>query len=85
MASAWEAVAKSTEQISQAEADAALAKNTVTALGFATGIPSSQINKTIDAIAAEADGKDVSPFDYIRGVPKEKDRTVSDYLNGEAE
>ncbi|PJK03983.1 hypothetical protein CO612_07690 [Lysobacteraceae bacterium NML71-0210] len=85
VASMWESAADTGKQIGQGEADKALAKSVVKMAGFWTGIPSSQINKTIDAIAAEADGKDVSPFDYIRGVPKEKDRTVSDYLNGEAE
>ena len=58
------------EQTQQGKLDKALVKASVRVAGDATGIPSGQINKTIDAIAAEQDGKDVSILDYLRGPPK---------------
>lgn len=67
VAGMWSEVANVIEQSKQGELDKALVKAGVKATGYASGIPSSQINKTIDAIQAEQDGEDVSPLDYLRG------------------
>jgi hypothetical protein len=71
VSSAWESVGKAIEQAKQGELDKAAVKSGVTLAGFATGLPSSQINKTIDAIAAKQDGQDLNAYDYIAGPPKD--------------
>lgn len=35
--------------------------------GFLLGVPSSQVNKTLDAIEASNEGKEVSPYEYLAG------------------
>jgi biotin operon repressor len=39
--------------------------------GAFLGIPSAQINKTIDALARRQDGYDVAPYEYITGPAKD--------------
>ena len=72
LANAWGAYGDVIEQTKQGELDRAAVKSVVTAAGVTLGLPSSQINKTIEAIAARADGKDVSPLEYLTGPKKEK-------------
>jgi hypothetical protein len=55
----------------QAELDKALLKSYVASAGVAAGVPSGQINKTIDAIAAKQDGKDVALSEYLTGPAKD--------------
>lgn len=70
MASAWEEVGKLTTQIQQGEADRGLVRAAVTTAGVTMGLPSAQINKTIDAVTASANGEDVSPYEYLTGPDK---------------
>lgn len=67
VADAWESVGRALQQIRQGELDTAFFKAHISLAGFALGVPSSQINKTLDAIAAADDGKDVSPIEYLTG------------------
>lgn len=53
------------------EFDKAAQKATVKVIGYGTGAPSTAINTTIDAIHAEADGRDVAPYHYLVGPPKD--------------
>lgn len=68
---AWEAVAKALKQTEQGEADAALRRSYVNLAGFLMGVPSSQANKTLDALEAANDGKEVSPYEILIGPKKE--------------
>ena len=54
-------------QLGQGEADKALVKSIISATGLATGVPSSQINRFLDAGLREADGEDVSVLEYLIG------------------
>lgn len=54
-------------QIGQGEADKPLVKSIINAAGLATGMPSSQINRFVDAGVRQAEGEDVSPFEYLLG------------------
>lgn len=58
------------QQAEQGEADAAAVKASVKLAGATTGIPSGQINKTIDAINAASGGKTIAPYEYLTGPPK---------------
>ena len=49
------------------EFDAGLVKSIINATGLATGIPSTQINRAVDAGWREVEGQDVSPLEYILG------------------
>jgi hypothetical protein len=76
MANAWAAYAGLAKQLQpnsdgEVEMDKAVVKSAVKAAGVTFGVPSSQANKTIDAIAAGADGRDVSPYEYLTGPKKE--------------
>lgn len=76
VANAWAAYAGLAKQLMPnedgvVEMDVAAIKAAVKAAGVTFGLPSSQVNKTIDAIAAAADGRDVSPYEYITGPQKE--------------
>ncbi|RJT42012.1 hypothetical protein D3227_04865 [Mesorhizobium waimense] len=42
-------------------------KSIVNATGLATGLPATQINRAVDAAWRQADGKDVSPLEYLLG------------------
>lgn len=42
-------------------------KSVINATGLATGLPATQINRAVDAAWREADGKDVSPLEYLLG------------------
>lgn len=67
----WEAVGRSSTQLSQGEMDAANRRAQINLAGMLFGIPSSQLNRTLDAIEASGDGKDVSPIEYLSGPKKE--------------
>lgn len=76
LASAWAAYAGLAKQLTpnadgEVEMDKAVVKAAVKTAGVTFGVPSSQANKTIDAIAADADGRDVSPYEYLTGPKKE--------------
>lgn len=76
VAGAWRAYAELLEKLTPGEdgevnLDKGVAKAAVSAAGVTLGLPSTQINKTIDAIAARADGRDVSPYEYLTGPKKE--------------
>ncbi|MDX0262438.1 hypothetical protein GOC60_14745 [Sinorhizobium meliloti] len=58
------------KQASQGEVDAALVKSVINATGLATGIPSTQINRVVDAGWRQAEGDDVSPLEYLLGRSK---------------
>ena len=57
-------------QAEQGELDKAAAKAAVKLGGFAVGLPSSQINKTVDAVASTQDGREVMPWQYVTGPAK---------------
>lgn len=63
----WHSVAEVRTQAGQGEADKAGAKATIKLGGLLTGLPSSQINKTVDAVAAARDGEEVTPWEYVNG------------------
>lgn len=76
VAGAWRAYAELLEKLTPGEdgevnLDKGVAKAAVSAAGVTLGLPSTQVNKTIDAIAARADGRDVSPYEYLTGPKKE--------------
>lgn len=64
-----ETIGKPIKEISQGEMDKGLAKAVVNAIGLATGLPSGQINRIIDA-AANSGEDDASFTDYLFGVKK---------------
>lgn len=61
------------EQAGQGELDRAAVRVGVDLTGQATGIPSTQINKTIDLIQAERDGRDVSALNWAMQEPPKKE------------
>ena len=61
------------EQAGQGELDRAAVRVGIDLTGQATGIPSTQINKTIDLIQAERDGRDVSALNWAMQEPPKKD------------
>ncbi|TWT23607.1 hypothetical protein FQY83_02970 [Luteimonas marina] len=71
LADAFEAVGRSWTQIEQGELDGAFWRSQVTLAGFAFGIPSSQLNKSLQAIEAAGEGDEVSPLEYLTGPAKE--------------
>lgn len=76
VAGAWKAYAELLEQLTpgedgQVDLDKGVVKAAVSVAGVTLGLPSLQINKTIDAIEARADGRDVSPYEYLTGPKKE--------------
>lgn len=60
-------IAEPFKQAVQGEVDAGLVKSIISATGLATGIPSTQINRAVDAGWREVEGQDVSPLEYILG------------------
>ncbi|MFC4353172.1 hypothetical protein ACFOW6_16605 [Fodinicurvata halophila] len=54
-------------QAGQGEVDPALVKSVINATGLATGLPSTQINRAVDAAWREAEGEDVSLGEYFLG------------------
>lgn len=54
-------------QIGQGEVDAALVKSIINTTGLAFGLPTTQINRIVDAGWRQAEGEDVSPAEYILG------------------
>lgn len=76
VAGAWRAYAELVEKLTpgedgQVSLDKGVTKAAVSAAGVTLGLPSTQVNKTIDAIAARSDGRDVSPYEYLTGPKKE--------------
>ena len=71
LADAFEAVGRSWTEIGQGELDGAFWRSQVTLAGFAFGIPSSQLNKSLQAIEAAGEGDEVSPLEYLTGPAKE--------------
>lgn len=61
------------EQAGQGELDRAAVRVGIDLTGQATGIPSTQINKTIDLIQAERDGRDVSALNWAMQEPPKKE------------
>lgn len=57
-------------QAMQGEVDRAFVKSIINATGIATGLPSAQINRAVDAAMREAEGEDVSPAEYLLGKMK---------------
>lgn len=54
-------------QGAQGEIDRAFVKSVINATGLVTGIPSTQINRAVDAGWRQAEGEDVSPVEYVLG------------------
>lgn len=71
VATAFKTIFDLKEQAAQGEMDRGVIKAAVNVTGILFGIPSSQINKAVDALAARADGRDVSPYEYLTGPSKE--------------
>jgi len=63
-------IAAPLQQVSQGEVDKALVRSIINATGLATGLPSTQINRLIDAAARQTQGDDVSPLEYLLGRSK---------------
>jgi len=61
------------EQAGQGELDRAAVRVGIDLTGQATGIPSTQINKTIDLIQAEREGRDVSALNWAMQEPPKKE------------
>lgn len=47
-------------------------KAAVSALGFAVGLPATQVNRVIDAIDASNQGFDVGPYDFLTGFQEDR-------------
>lgn len=61
-------IAKAAQQTEQGEVDAALIKSYVNLIGTATGLPSAQANRAIDAYWRDhVEGEDVPPYEYVIG------------------
>lgn len=74
VANSFRAVSELREQLAKDELDRGVIKAAVKVAGVSLGLPSTQINKTIDAIAAREDGRDVSPYEYLTGPKKESNK-----------
>ncbi|MFT4247685.1 MAG: hypothetical protein QM581_06550 [Pseudomonas sp.] len=73
VADAWESAGRAITQAKQGELDKAAVKSAINVASFATGVPASQINTTIDAIDQAQDGEPVSPWEYVNGPQKDRD------------
>lgn len=51
----------------QGEVDKGLIKSIINGTGLATGAPSTQLNRALDAAWRQMDGEDVSPLEYLLG------------------
>lgn len=61
-------VVRAAKQTEQAELDAALIKSYMNIIGTATGLPSAQINRAVDAYWREfVEGEDVAAIEYVTG------------------
>lgn len=60
-------VAKPFTEIAQGELDKGFVKSVISATGLALGIPSTQINRAVDAGWRQAEGEEVSPLEYLLG------------------
>lgn len=65
-----EEIAKPLKELAQGDVDRAFVKSVISATGLFTGIPSSQINRAVDAGWREMEGDDVSPVEYVMGRAK---------------
>ncbi|MBA8904879.1 hypothetical protein [Aminobacter ciceronei] len=65
-----EELAKPLKEMAQGDVDRAFVKSVISATGLFTGIPSSQINRAVDAGWREMEGDDVSPVEYVMGRAK---------------
>jgi hypothetical protein len=54
-------------EISQGEIDRGFVKSVINATGLALGLPSSQVNRAVDAAWRQAEGEDVAPIEYLLG------------------
>ncbi len=55
------------KEIGQGEVDKGLVKSIITSTALFTGIPSTQINRMVDAGWRQAEGEDVAPIEYVVG------------------
>jgi hypothetical protein len=62
-----EEISKPFLEVAQGEADKPLVKSVINATGLATGLPSTAINRLVDAGWRQAEGDDVSPAEYLLG------------------
>lgn len=60
-------VGKPFQEIGQGKADKGLVKSIINGTGLATGLPSTQINRAVDAGWRAAEGEDVSVLEYFLG------------------
>lgn len=65
-----EELAKPLKELAQGDVDRAFVKSVISATGLFTGIPSSQINRAVDAGWREMEGDEVSPVEYVMGRAK---------------
>lgn len=72
MSELWHSVAQAQTQIEQGEADKGAATAAIKVAGLSTGLPSTQINKTIEAVSAAQDGREVTPWEYLNGPQRAK-------------
>lgn len=56
-------------QVGQGEVDRALVRSAINVGGIALHLPSTQVNRTIDGIAALAEGKTENPLAVVGGAP----------------
>lgn len=60
-------LAKPFTEVSQGEIDKGMVKSVISATGLFLGLPSSQINRAVDAGWRQAEGEDVAPIEYLLG------------------
>lgn len=60
-------IAKPFQEIGQGEIDKGFVKSVISGTGLFTGLPSTQINRAVDAGWRAAEGEDVSPLEYLLG------------------
>ena len=70
-ASILKAFVKPIEQAGQGELDLAAVKSVIDLTGMVARIPSTAINRVVDAGTRDAQGKDVSPLEYLMGKPRQ--------------
>jgi hypothetical protein len=60
-------IGKPFTEVSQGEIDKGMVKSVINATGLFLGLPSSQINRAVDAAWRQAEGEDVAPVEYLLG------------------
>jgi hypothetical protein len=55
------------KSVNKGEVRKQFVKSVINATGLATGLPATQINRAVDAAWRDAEGKDVSPLEYLLG------------------